>query len=468
MKAGVIAACAAVVALRADALTLAIAVFPPCGAADAVAPVALPSPVYDPPRPTGVIGANGPTLVVAAAPDARWVHLCQAREDTDGDGVVASGPSHHGSIVGDAMRPYLVVGDGPGERIDDFIDASPDGRFVAFVRRGVLTLLDARASTEHELAPGEAIVDHTNDTELEHLAGGFDHAGRRFVWARKTASGPRVMVRDLTTGTDHEVRPGRGALYRAWIDPAGAWVLSETVPSGDAAELRWSARRLGSHVAPRLCFGPSDTEWWWLHRVDGIETSAASIDDTQMRPVPGFVGVVGRYLLRRDARGALVARSPEGTETEWAPAACEPRVLTIDGSLDRAVVVCDRGGAVTLHGPRTHCALPTRESALGEHPVDLAAARVLPQPPPERPRLSVWALRSVSQRVFRGGRYWAEPVDDEGHLLPRELEPGEVVVAIDAFGRMLTPTTPDPRRRERDFVLGPLEWRLPRFRPTAR
>jgi hypothetical protein len=103
--------------------------------ASAPPPVASSAPaVVTPPPAAGTFGTAHPVVLEKAAIDGRWAVLCQAREDTDGDGKVAVSLGPRGELVGDAMRSYFISAGGAGEPIDVFVGSDAANRFVALIR----------------------------------------------------------------------------------------------------------------------------------------------------------------------------------------------------------------------------------------------------------------------------------------------------------------------------------------------
>src|SRR5690606_25952803 len=83
----------------------------------------------------GWYGTAHPTFVRAYdRVSSRWMALCQARRDTDGDGTIEVRVGHHGEIFGDEMQLYLVVDGGDGIAIDSIVDSSDNDRWVAVIR----------------------------------------------------------------------------------------------------------------------------------------------------------------------------------------------------------------------------------------------------------------------------------------------------------------------------------------------
>src|SRR5262245_1579259 len=97
-------------------------------------------------------GTASPTVLEYASPTGDVMVLCQARADTNGDRKIEVTIGHHGGPHGDAMRPYLCVGPGPGEEIDEFVAGSPAGRHVVVIQKGRLLLVDAKGKTRVDIS----------------------------------------------------------------------------------------------------------------------------------------------------------------------------------------------------------------------------------------------------------------------------------------------------------------------------
>ncbi len=371
--------------------------------------------------------------LIAASPDARWTAFAQPVADTDGDGVIATSSGPHGSRFGDRMQPFLAWDDGTTEPIDDFIDGSRDGRFIAIVRGRALRVMDT-------LTRQESTLDGARTLLYRHRSDAFDAEGTHFVWVRSSPEGDRVVVRSLDTGRDHAFAPLQKTLRRASIDESGSWVLARV---GDA-------------------FGV------WAAPVDGCE----------MRARPGFVTVVGRFLMQRRSDGALIATTPDEASAVWAPADCQGEVIARSPSMERLLVVCRTTRAVSLHGPATHCALPLRGTLPRDEPttvqnvtfvtgvdetshrVDLDAARVDVESfggaPPPLP--TIWLSTTTEHSAISNG-VWVDFVGGT-YALVHDTR----ALAVDVYGRMLLAVGDDAvdgwgMRR------GPLVWRRPVFTP---
>lgn len=189
----------------------------------------------DAPRQTvgPVVGAEGPAVVQRWAADRRWVALCQARQDTNGDGVLGVGVGYHGDLHGDRMAPYLVVGGGPGRELDAFVGASADDRWVATVERGRLLLHDTAGGATVDLTAKGAVVPRST-SPFALGPGSFDPRGSRFVYLRGDGARRRAVVLDPATGDRAVLEHGPGRVAGARLLNGGRYAVVQVAPEGKA------------------------------------------------------------------------------------------------------------------------------------------------------------------------------------------------------------------------------------------
>jgi hypothetical protein len=174
------------------------------------------------------IGTPHPLLFQRVASDGSWCLLCQARSDTDGDGKIHVMVGNHGETLGDDVRPYLVIGSGPGWTFDEFVAADPKGRYVAVREGACLEIVDTR--TPSVLTMTDA--DLRDDGRLgPHRGAAFDPRGERMLYLRGGAT-TRLVVRDLVSGRETQTDVGKGLVLDARFDPEGRWIQATTIPSG--------------------------------------------------------------------------------------------------------------------------------------------------------------------------------------------------------------------------------------------
>jgi hypothetical protein len=306
------------------------------------------------PEPIG-FGTAHPSILEVADPAGRWVVVCQARADTDGDGeIVALFDDHHGAPYGDTVIPYLVISGGEGTAIDALIGVDPRSRYVVGSPKGRVTLYDTRTGTATDLTPRPATEGQS--TSVEPWAS-FDDAGRRLLTARVHGTGKeavtRLVVRELETGVETSLDPGAGLLVRAALSGDGASVAATVVTDdtdGDG-ELELPKRRSSFYEGG--CGGPPNagSVFGWsgdkpIHRV-------LAVDGTRRRDVPGFLRFVGRRWIRRLADGSLVLEGT-GEPTTIAPAALKAKILASDDATTTllwASAVGDEATPVFAAGP---------------------------------------------------------------------------------------------------------------------
>jgi hypothetical protein len=229
------------------------------------------------------LGTPHPIEVNEVGADGRWVLACQARADTNGDGKIAV-PSHILDTDRDELIPYLFRnGVGEGERIDAFVDASRDGRWVVVVRDSVLTVIDLVAGREDPL-PDASVA--APSLQLEHWAQ-IDDAQRRLIYVRR-ADPREVAIYDLAS---HDIRIARAARPVVSIvpEPGAPWaVIAIEPPPGKIKARRW--------------FSPEGAREWMCVGSDfipatyGSDPSWLSLDTATMSPADAIAHIDGQAL----------------------------------------------------------------------------------------------------------------------------------------------------------------------------
>jgi hypothetical protein len=330
-------------------IALAAACGNPAPAPTAVPAAALPAGSLPGPRLTAFGTAH--QLVAEAADQARrWAVVCQAREDTNGDGEVTVLVGNHGDMLGDDMVPYFIAIGRAEVAIDALVAASPTGSHVVFVRQGRLVLHAADTGAQEDLSALGA--DARDDTSVfgGHRAASFDGAGKRLVYIRARSERAVVVVRDLSTGAEVEIDPGPGLLYRAALDEHGHWVdlqvvVQDTDRSGALERPSQSTTLSGRH-----CRGPVASYGVYGTYGDTPERRVVLATGGTATVVPDLVRPLGTHLLRRTPDGALLLRDGSGSDTELAPAACHARILHGDPVRGRLLVVCAAATAPAAAG----------------------------------------------------------------------------------------------------------------------
>ncbi|MCA9629648.1 MAG: hypothetical protein KC766_18365 [Myxococcales bacterium] len=317
------------------------------------------SPKTPQPLPEGSIAAPGPLLLQRASGNRRWVALCQAREDSDGDGQVAFHVGPRGELLGDAVRSYLVRGAGEGTPLDEFIDADPSGRWLLLRREGRLELFDDFSGEATDLSALGADARDDVSRDLPHRALSFDAAGKLAylrLGAHESGMLPgqrkeQLVLRDLESGTERVFDPGRGSVYRLRLDATGNWLVLEVLidDTNKNGRFDWPLPEQGSGVSKR-CVSSRATYSVYPGRGDRVYTRSLYLGDVsrgkpaKLERRDGLVTPLGKRLIYRGASPKLFSRAyrrgrPHSEALDLED--CEPRVLYADAARNSLVVACE-------------------------------------------------------------------------------------------------------------------------------
>jgi hypothetical protein len=314
----------------------------PIATAARIAVPVLPTPAVGP--ASADIGTAHPVSLEAASADGRWSVLCQAREDTDGDGRVSVTLGARGELLGDKMRSYFVEGTGAGLAIDEFV-GTDGSRFVAMMRDGRLSIIDTLEHKTIDLSARGADARADAASYLPHRSVAFDARGERVLYLRRDADRTRAVVLDPKNGQELVIDPGVGALWRAELLPAA--VVLYVVPGDTNGNGRLDFPVPEASSRNWRCRGPIPRFDAWQGRGDATEARVALGGATDALPVPGFVAVLGTDLVVREPSGRLVLQQPGTNQTlvtvaELAPARCGARVLHADETRRLLLVACTK------------------------------------------------------------------------------------------------------------------------------
>lgn len=304
------------------------------------APALPASPSGAPPPPGALWGTEHPLSFVAASPDRRWLSICQARRDTNGDGKITVDVGPQGELGGDAFQGFFLDEPGPGTPIDAFVGSDPTGRFVAFVRDRRLILRDTLASVDFDLSALGADVRDDQSSFVAPRAGAFDPTGRRFLYLRREDGVTRVVVRDLATSGEAVVEPGAGDVFRAGFDPSGEWVVLRVV-AADTNGNGWLEWPAPPAAAPHMrCGGPIPRFSVFERGGDEAVVRVARATGGAAVDAPNLVVPIGDTLIERNTDGMLVRGKPGGGRSTVIRAGCGARLLHADAARNLLLVTC--------------------------------------------------------------------------------------------------------------------------------
>jgi len=403
--------------------------------------------------PDQTIGTAHPFVFEDVARDGGWTAICQARADTNKDGKIEIHFGHHGEPFGDEIRPYLVVGSGPGAGFDEILASDDTGRWVAARDGACLSLVDTRKKTE--VVMGDADLRDDDGVFGPHRAASFDARGEHLLYLRGSPKGDRLVVRTLATGAEAEIDPGPGVLWRAQLDPDGQWVMADMITDREFP-------RIVTTFAGRVCRGPAASYSMFgmssrptvTRRWVGIGGGSLS-----MKAPVGLIRPYGNGVLVRRDDDAIVFVDGGGKETPLVPTTCHGSVVGADARGRALAVVCEgmansdsyeeRRGTLTIYGGGAPIALGPAHFPISDISrrvtadvvewdgkyIDLAARKKVPEP-------------AGSQGIAT--RSWEER---ERGILARRAD-GATLRAV---------TKADPKSEERfsRAPSGPLRWEPP-------
>ncbi|HVK63032.1 MAG TPA: hypothetical protein VM694_01090 [Polyangium sp.] len=321
------------------------------------------TPLQAPAGREGDVGTAHPLLIEAHDPAGRWVILCQPREDTNGDGQVEAHHGMHGATFGDDVDPYLILGSGPGQPIDQYVAHA--GPHVAVIRDSKLVIVDVEALTETVLPRADVTDD--DDPFEPHRAAVFDTAGKTLGYLATKGERTIAIVRDLEAGVETEIEPGPGRLWRIALPGDGSSIVMHAVvadTNGDGL-LGWPIPK--TSLGHRLCRTSGS---YSVHpgKADPVETRIVSLATGRMTRVPRIVTALGnRWIVREEAPeespAALFLVSAEGIARPFVSAACDGDPFYLDHGRKLALVACQNGAVRFSHEPeRTRVELHGEDS----------------------------------------------------------------------------------------------------------
>ena len=298
------------------------------------------------------LGTASPTIVTATSPDGRWVVACQARSDTNRDGVLEVWTDDDGQPRGDIMEQYLFLG-ATERKLDAYAGGDPSGRYVALVRNDELFLTDTLTGQDLNLSFRDA--DHEDDALLpRHRAVDFDSASTRMLWIRRDPVRAIAVVRNLGTGEERALDLGPGRVWYGFFQGDWIFIATATDTNLDGAIAfpggpnRGNPRRCRANEDSR---GAGDRITWYAVHADGGEPRPISgplllHGDTfhsggKPGRTEGLATAFGEELLLTGPAGELWLESRAGIRSDFLPSAERPEIVAIDSN--RGILIASSG-----------------------------------------------------------------------------------------------------------------------------
>ena len=310
---------------------------------------------------------NWPLLLEQAAPNGQWLVVCEARNDTNHDGQLNVNVGTRGEIRGDALERRLLAPGGQEFAMDGLLGTDNSGRFALFVRQGALWLWDDVQRRAEDLSSLSADIRLSAESFAAVRTLSFDSSSEHLLYVRAGQQGRRLVIRTLADGSERELDPGPGAIWRARFDPGGAFLLLEMLEQDTNKNGRtdFPAPFL---PAPRGCSPSPQRFHVWSDRGDRPEVVLLPVGGGTPIREPGLVMPIRDALLLRDESGALLLERA-GKRRVLAAAACSGRIVHADAERELFIVGC----AQPKHTGRVSLELVT---PLGQKPLGIELSSV--------------------------------------------------------------------------------------------
>lgn len=272
--------------------------------------------------PIGMAGVE--PILVASRPDQHWAVFAQARDDTNGDGTVSYETCS--ALLTDRPSLWMVIGQGPGERIDAFLGATNEE--LAIVRESHVEMVPINGGERRTLA-GEPSLTFGGARWERPIDATFLPDGR-LLWVRME----RHEAELIDTRTDaRRIFAVDGTIRDAVVDATNTWLIVDH-PS-ESAPHRVTFIELASERRMELESGAYEARSWGIvRRTSGAYSMHApdASQDLGTSCVAHYVGietpiVIGRCERRGPGFGMIRAPRTFGPWRVWRLGEPEPVAL---------------------------------------------------------------------------------------------------------------------------------------------
>ena len=284
------------------------------------------------------IAGTGPLVLEQASSSGTWLVVCQARNDSNGDGQLRVSVGPRGDTRGDSLERYLITPGGQELVIDDWLASDASQRFLLIVKHGALLLWDSQTRKMQDLSALNSDTRLSAESFAAVRTLSFDAESKHLLYVRSGQQGKRLVLRALDDGSERELDPGPGPIWRAHIDPGGTYAVLQmlTDDTNKNGKADFPAPLL---VAPRPCGAGPGRFHSWVGRGDHPETVLVPLAGGVPIHEPGLIMPVRDALLVRDANGALFLQRA-GKQRLLEPAACKGRIVHADPTRESFIIGC--------------------------------------------------------------------------------------------------------------------------------
>lgn len=306
----------------------------------------------------------------AAAPDARWISVCQARTDTNGDGKVSATISERGEWSGDRMQRYLEFASGEEQPIDELLLSSSDGRWLVLRLDEHVELYDTLTGTRRDLTALGADTRTEPNEFSSHRVLAF--SSDSLLYVRHGEDGDAVVRHLLQDASERVLTKSADPIARMRLDPAELQLTLSAARAENAKSGRfvWPYRL---DDAPRPCQAPLSRYQGPNPNADPFASAVVALDGTHAEVVDNLATLFGNDTVQRDLDGALwLVRGKERHAV--ADKACAGRVLLADAASNMLLIGCaiekrpGRLNVVAVSG-KQRTSLDIEVALLGDEPV---------------------------------------------------------------------------------------------------
>jgi len=277
----------------------------------------------------GEIGTADPLIFKQIGHDGQWFNICQARQDTDEDGIIKISFGGHGHLFGDVARPYLIVGAGPGWAFDEFLAADPKGRYVAVRIGHCLELVDTQLRTATRLPNADL---NLGSWRGSNRSAQFDSLGQSLRYIRG-GNPQQIVIRQLTDGKEATF-PGAQELLEADFEPDSRWLRLQRLTSGRKPQFH-------SNLAEPTCRGPvASSSSFVINREGKIEQVFMSLANGSFYENHQTIAVLPWGFLLKRPDGSIALGRGDSKEQVIVPTDCHGQIFHIDVERHSILVSC--------------------------------------------------------------------------------------------------------------------------------